>query len=104
MSVDAVPALPVYGDPLAADDPHGALRQALAAPLDPLLTAEDVVLGWLLHLPGDVDPALAANRILAASGIAGLGNERLSRLLTDIACWPADRLRHLQRRRLPFPT
>ena len=106
MSISPCRVAPASDDPLAAEDPQGVLRQILAAPVDPLLAAEDVVLAWLLRLPDDIDPAYAAGRILAviAADPPGLpADDRLSCLLSEIARWPTDRLHHAKRRRLPMP-
>lgn len=102
MPVDPRGMPPAADDPLAADDPCGALRRGLLAPADPLLPAEDMVLAWLLHLSADIDPAHAAGRILdavAATAAAPAADQRLTRLLAEIACWPAARLQGARRRR-----
>ena len=103
-SDNASPALlpaAVAGDKLAAEDPQGALRMALAGELDPAIPPEDMVLSWLLRLPDGLDPAVAARRVLAAAGTSTLGNEPLRALLVEIARWPAPRLARLGRHDAP---
>lgn len=84
-------------DPLAAEDPQGALRLALAGGLDPSIPPEDVVLSWLLRLPEGLDPAIAARHVIATAGAGTLGAEALRTLLIEVARWPASRLAHLGR-------
>jgi len=92
------PAL-VAGDKLAMEDPQGALRTALAGELDPTVPPEDMVLSWLLRLPGGLDPAMAAQHVIAAAGPASVANPRLLTVLAEVARWPAARLRRLGRAR-----
>jgi hypothetical protein len=92
VSLDPGPARP---DPLALDDPHGALRSALDGGLDPTIPPEDIVLGWLLRLPATLDPAGAAARVIAVSALP-VRNDRLLALLTDVANWPHHRLARLR--------
>jgi hypothetical protein len=97
------------GDParrLADFDPRGQLRAFVTAGPASGATAEEAVLSWLISLPDGVDPARAA---------AGLGElphftagaegeaDRLTRLLREIAAWPAERLPTARRsgRRVP---
>jgi len=85
----------VTADPLAAEDPQGALRAALAGAFDPTTPAEDVMLGWLLRLPEPLDPAVAARQVIAAANTAPVANLRLLALLAEVARWPTARLRRL---------
>jgi hypothetical protein len=89
------------GDKLAAEDPQGALRAALAGELDPTISPADMVLSWLLRLPGGLDPATAARHVIAAAGSAAPGNEPLLALLVEVARWPAQRLARFGRRGRP---
>lgn len=82
-------------DPLALDDPNGALRSALDAAIDPAIPPEDIVLGWLLRLPAALDPAGAAARVIAGRA-APVRNDRLFALLAEVAHWPLHRLAPLR--------
>lgn len=83
------------GDPLAAEDPQGAMRAALAGAFDPTIPPEDMVLGWVLRLPETLDPAIAARQVIAAASAASVANLRLLALLAEVASWPTVRLRRL---------
>jgi hypothetical protein len=87
----------VAADELAAEDPQGDLRMALAGGLDPAIPPEDMVLSWLLRLPDGIDPATAARHVIATAGTATPGAEALRTLLVEVARWPAPRLAHLGR-------
>jgi hypothetical protein len=90
----------VAGDKLAAEDPEGALRMALAGEIDPTIPPQDMVLSWLLRLPGGLDPAAAARRVIAATDPSSVANPRLLTILAEVARWPAVRLRRLGRVRM----
>jgi hypothetical protein len=85
-------------------DPHGLIGAVLhdrVETVDPS-QARDCLLGWLLDLPDDVDPAAAARQLLAdapapATETAG----RLRDLLAETATWTRPRLdrRRTRRRR-----
>jgi hypothetical protein len=90
----------VAGDKLAAEDPQGALRMALAGEFDPTIPPEDMVLSWLLRLPGELDPAIAARHVIATADSSSVANPRLLTLLAEVASWPAARLRQLGRARM----
>jgi hypothetical protein len=73
-------------------DPGGLLRRAFAGD-DTVTGARDLVLVWLLRLPAELDPALAAQRILQSRDAeAGRGGAELTGLLREIAQWPRTRL------------
>lgn len=88
------------GDPLAVEDPQGALRMALSRRCEPA-AAEDVLLAWLLRLPDGVDPACAADRLLGGAEAGRYSNQRLLALLAEVARWPMRRLGRLRHARAP---
>jgi hypothetical protein len=73
-------------------DPGGLLRRAFDG-YDTATGARDLVLIWLLRLPAELDPALAARRILQSrDGERGPERTELASLLQEIARWPRSRL------------
>lgn len=56
--------------------------------------ARDIYLAWLLHLPADIDPSLAATALLAkVEGPAGTGAgeaAHLRALLEETVSWPRE--------------
>jgi len=62
--------------------------------------ARDIYLAWLLHLPADVDPSMAATALLAkVEGPAGTGfgeAMHLRTLLEETVSWPREVLAAIQ--------
>ncbi len=62
--------------------------------------ARDIYLAWLLHLPADIDPSLAATALLAkVEGPAGTGAgeaAHLRALLEETVSWPREVLAAMQ--------
>ena len=76
-------------------DPHGVMHAVLddrAAP-DPGHSAQDCLLGWLLDLPAELDPAIAARQLLAArpAKSASARAHRVAELLAETEAHPRSR-------------
>ncbi|MEQ8603504.1 MAG: hypothetical protein RIB45_09295 [Marivibrio sp.] len=82
-------------------DPSAALRGLLALDDPPTGLAEDALLGWLIALPGGVDPADAARELAKRPELSASGGEaaRLRDLLRDVSRYPAAALSRGRRRR-----
>ncbi|MBK1699035.1 hypothetical protein [Rhodovibrio salinarum] len=104
---------PVTGDPRPSALPHvsndnqnidpGGLMTAVLQErggLDPAHTAHDFLIGWLLELPADLDPAIAARQLLAKSPMSSASGRahRVAELLAETAAHPRARA-HASRRR-----
>ncbi|MGF1610907.1 MAG: hypothetical protein ACFCUQ_16005 [Kiloniellales bacterium] len=80
------------------DDPGGLIHDVIAAGADFAGPAEDIILTWTLRLGEGRDPAAAAQRLLAAHGLAegplpqGAAG-RVIEMLREAASYPEDRLR-----------
>lgn len=85
-------ALPSLPSGIDRCDPGGLLRRVLAGE-PPGCDVRDLLLLWLLRLPRELDPALAAGCVLAA-GLrpAAPAASDLSALLREVADWPRERL------------
>ncbi|HMB76817.1 MAG TPA: hypothetical protein VKN76_10480 [Kiloniellaceae bacterium] len=80
------------------DDPGGLIREVLE--LGPAFPgpAQDLLLAWMLRLEADRDPAVVAQRLLQAYGVAegplpGGACGELVQLLRETSTYGADRLR-----------
>jgi len=82
-------------------DPSAALRRLLALDDPPAGLAEDALLGWLIALPGGVDPADAARELAERPELSARGGEtaRLRGLLREVSHYPAAALSRGRRRR-----
>jgi hypothetical protein len=79
------------------DDPGGLIRQVLDMGPEFPGPARDILLAWILRLGNERDPAEAADRLLAAYGIAeGPVSEdaagELVALLRETASYPGEHL------------
>jgi hypothetical protein len=80
---------------LDLDDPQRRLRIALSGCADPAIRPEDLLLDWLIGLADGLDPAAAAQRLVAAADPETTRNDRLLSLLAEVAQWPLLRLARL---------
>lgn len=70
----------------------------------PAGAAEAALFSWLVGLPSEVDPALAARRLCGMAPFDTIAPDdgeagRLVRLLDEVAAYPAERLSRFSRRR-----
>lgn len=82
-------------------DPSAALGRLLALDDPPKGLAEDALLGWLIALPGGVDPAEAARELADRPELTAREGEaaRLRGLLCEVSRYPAAALSRGRRRR-----
>ncbi len=91
---------------IARMDPQACLRGLFQSPHPlPRGAAENAVLSWLIALPQEIDPARAAAMLGTLPPFAEADPQsgetgRLTALLREIACYPAERLGASRRRRL----
>lgn len=98
------PAAPADAQSAAIpEDPSGLIGQVLQMGPEFNGFAEDILLSWVLSLPPDLDPAVAADRLLDRYGIrdgavpdGAIG--RVWRLLREMVQFPETRLRAGSRR------
>ena len=83
------------------DDPNHIIHQMITMNVSEKTPAEDAILAWVLSLPTELDPALAATRLLNRYKDATLlENENASRtinFLKQTAEFPASRLASTRR-------
>lgn len=83
---------PRHGPARTAAESRERLRRSLAADFAAGWRAEDILLRWLLALPAEIDPALAATAALAqiepVAADEGAELHRLAVLLAETASWP----------------
>ncbi len=83
------------------DDPKSIIHQMVTIDSIQLSPAEDAILAWILSLPNELDPALAAKRLLTKyEGLAAKSNEGALKtlgFLRQTAEYPQSRLSNCRR-------